>query len=77
MTLIAVLSHYAEQLAAAEGRLYLSGVDPELTGLLTDPQYLRGPVRVYAATEILSESTLAAVQDATAWTLERTEPGPA
>ena len=74
-TVIAVLSRYAEQLAAVEGRLYLSGVDPELTLLLSDPRNLSGPVQVFAASEILGESTRAAVQDAQVWTQERTAPG--
>jgi SulP family sulfate permease len=74
-TVIAVLSRYAEQLAAAEGRLYLSGVDPALTDLLSDPRNLSGPVQVFVAGEILGESTRAAIQDAQAWTQERIGPG--
>ncbi len=74
-TLVDVLAHYADELHASGGRLYLSGIDPHaheqvaLTGKLP----LAGPVRIYEATPILGESTRAALGDAEVWLAGRQE----
>ncbi len=68
-TLVDVLDDYAERLAAAGGRLYLSGIDSSLLAPLMRASKLRDgndPV-FYGATERLGESTERAVSDAKAW----------
>ena len=71
-TAFKVLSDYADRLDAGEGRLYLSGVDPQVmaqfqrTGHLTT----QGPMQMVEATPHLGESTLAALRDAEAWIVE-------
>jgi SulP family sulfate permease len=68
-TFFAVMSGYAGQLAAVGGRLYLTGLDAALiaqaerTGLVAEG----GPVRLYAATPVIGDSSLHAVADAHAW----------
>jgi sulfate permease, SulP family len=68
-TLVQVLSDYAKQLEAADGRLYLTGLDErthdevERSGKLR----LRGPIRAYEVTPILGQSTREAYADAQAW----------
>jgi SulP family sulfate permease len=70
-TLLDVLAGYAERLAAAEGRLYLSGLHPnalrELAGLKKFD--INGPVRAFEATSVLGESTRLARADAEAWSI--------
>jgi SulP family sulfate permease len=68
-TLVAVLADYAERLAAAEGRLYLSGLTPNALHELASWKKLdlKGPVRAFEATPVLGESTRAALADAEAW----------
>jgi len=68
-TLVDVLDDYADALAAAGGRLYLTGLDPQLLASLLRVSKLtdgNDPV-LYAATNRLGESTRRAVQDATVW----------
>jgi sulfate permease, SulP family len=68
-TLVDVLDDYADALAAAGGRLYLTGIEPRLLGPLMRASKLRDgndPV-LYAATERLGHSTRQAVEDAKAW----------
>jgi len=71
-TFFRILAAYAEQLAAAGGRLYLSGLDPDMAARLarTGRVTVTSPVRVFDATPILGESTWAALHDAQAWVVE-------
>jgi sulfate permease, SulP family len=68
-TFFRVLAGYAEQLGAAGGRLYVSGLDPDMAALLarTVPVSVEPPDRVFGATPILGESTWAALHEAHAW----------
>ena len=68
-TLIHVLSGYAKALQAANGRLYLTGLSKEMHDQLvrTGKLNLTGPVRAYAATPILGQSTHEAYADAQTW----------
>ena len=68
-TFFRVLGEYAEQLSAAGGRLYVSGLDPDIAVLLarTVPVSLAPPERAFGATPILGESTWAALHEAQAW----------
>jgi SulP family sulfate permease len=70
-----VLAGYARRLDTVGGRLYLSGVDPILMEQARRNRQLdvTGPVRAFAATELIGESTEQAVLDAEAW-LIRDEP---
>ena len=67
-TLIDVLDDYADELALAGGRLYLTGLEPRLLGPLSAGKLTDGndPV-LYAASERLGHSTRQAVEDAKAW----------
>ena len=68
-TFFRIVGAYAEQLDAAGGRLYLSGLDPDMAQLLarTGRVTVTSPVRVFGATPALGESTWAALHDAQAW----------
>lgn len=68
-TLVDVLTHFAEALDAAGGRLYLTGITGEAYRRLDEAEKLRriGAVRVYEATAVLGESTREAVTDAREW----------
>jgi sulfate permease, SulP family len=68
-TFVGVAADYARRLAAAGGRLYLSGLDPDLADVVkrTGKVALSGPVQVFRATELVGESTQAAYRDAEAW----------
>jgi SulP family sulfate permease len=68
-TLVAVLADYAERLAAAEGRLYLSGLAPNALRELASGKKLdlQGPVRAFEVTPVVGESTRGARADAEAW----------
>ena len=68
-TAISVIAAYGERLAAAGGRLYLSGVDPDVLADMRRAGRVRadGPVRTYQATEVLGESSRLAIEDAEAW----------
>lgn len=68
-TAISVLAAYGERLAASGGRLYLSGVDPDVLEDMTRARRVttHGPVRVYEATEVVGRSTRLAIEDAEAW----------
>jgi SulP family sulfate permease len=76
-TAISVLAAYGERLAAAGGRLYLSGVDPHVLADMRRAKRVRadGPVRTFEATEVIGESSRLAIEDAEAW-LVREHPGP-
>jgi SulP family sulfate permease len=71
-TFISIIHRYAGRLAAAGGRLYLSGVDESVrTTLVRSGKLdLGGAVVVEAVTPIIGESTLRALADANAWLLE-------
>ena len=71
-TFFRILAAYAEQLAAAGGRLYLSGLGPDMAAVLarTGRVTVTSPVRVFGATPVLGESTWAALHDAQAWVVE-------
>jgi SulP family sulfate permease len=68
-TLLEVLDRYAEDLADSGGRLYLSGVAPDVAAELrrTGKLDLDGVVHVAPSDEVIGASTSAAVQDARAW----------
>lgn len=72
-TMIDILRNYAEQVQAAGGRLYLTGVDQGVRDQLerTGKIDVDGPVRVYPATSVIGESSRAAYDDAEAWLVQR------
>ncbi|MDR2858454.1 MAG: hypothetical protein LBV50_11500 [Novosphingobium sp.] len=74
-TLVTVLADYARKLAAADGRLYLSGLAPDALRELTGSRKfdLTGPVRAFEVTPVLGESTRAARADAEAWLIRAPE----
>jgi len=69
-TFVKVVADYSDALDAVGGRLYLSGVDPELADLLrrTDRTHASGAIGVFEATELIGESTERALREAEAWT---------
>lgn len=73
-TSYAVLSDYAARLAAAGGRLYLSGVSVDVIGQIHRNATVEraGVVRVYEATSIVGESSLDAYHDAERWMAAQT-----
>lgn len=68
-TFFRVLATYAEQIGEAEGRLYVSGLDPDMADLLarTVPVTVQPPERVFGATPVIGEATWAALHEARAW----------
>lgn len=70
-TFTKVVADYADRLAAADGRLYLSGLDPSITQQLRRTGNIDGPVRTFEATPVVGESTLAAYLDAETWVVKR------
>jgi SulP family sulfate permease len=68
-TLIAVLDDYADALADVGGRLYLSGVDEDLSAQLqrVGKLDLEQEVRLVPADEIVGASTARAMESACAW----------
>jgi SulP family sulfate permease len=70
-TFAKVVADYADRLAAADGRLYLSGLDPSITRQLHRTGNIDGPVRTFEATPVVGESTLAAYLDAETWVVKR------
>ena len=74
-TFVKVVGDYADRLAAVDGRLYLSGLDPALTERLRRTGHLDGPVRTFEATPVVGESTRAASLDAEAWLVTRHDGG--
>lgn len=76
-TLVDVLDDYANELALAGGRLYLTGVEADLIAPLMRTAKLHDgndPV-LYAATERIGHSTSRAVADAKAWRYEHDQTG--
>ena len=70
-TFFTVLADYAARLHAVGGRLYLSGVGPELAETLRRTGRLEGPVRTFEATPLVGESTEAARHAAQAWLVKK------
>ena len=72
-TFVSVIDEYAERLHRSGGRLYLSGVDPEIMTMLERTNQINGSshVRAFAATPLLGEATSAAEEDAAAWLITR------
>ncbi|NUT47365.1 MAG: SulP family inorganic anion transporter [Saccharothrix sp.] len=71
-TFFAVAADYARRLDAVGGRLYVSGLAPDLAAAFgrSSGALLSGPVRVFESTEVVGQSTLAAHHDAEAWLVE-------
>jgi SulP family sulfate permease len=70
-TFVKVVGDYADRLADADGRLYLTGLEPSLTERLSRTGHLDGPVRTFEATPVVGESTQAAYLDAEAWLVKK------
>lgn len=68
-TLVDVLDEYAEELARGGGRLYITGLDPELLKPLRSISKLTDDddLVLYAATDRVGHSTREAVKDAKEW----------
>jgi SulP family sulfate permease len=68
-TSFAVLSGYAARLDEAGGRLYLSGIDPELLAQIRRQRTVEraGDVQLYVATGVIGEASLTAYHDAEDW----------
>jgi SulP family sulfate permease len=75
-TAFKVLDDYAALLDAAEGRLYLTGIEPRvMSHFLRAGQFsAQGPIQLYEATPRIGESTLTALEDAEAWIVEHRAP---
>jgi len=73
-TAFAVLSDYAERLAATGGRLYLSGVNPAVVRQLQRNRTVEAVagVRIFEADDIVGESSLRAYHAASRWLETRT-----
>jgi SulP family sulfate permease len=72
ITFINSLARYAQQISAADGRLYLSGVSEAVHAQLerTRKVGVSGAVSMYTATSIVGESSELALEDAAAWLIE-------
>jgi SulP family sulfate permease len=70
-TFVKVVADYADRLAESDGRLYLSGLEKDLTEQLRRTGHLDGPVRAFERTPVVGESTQAAYLDAEAWLVRR------
>lgn len=68
-TFMVVVADYARRLDGVGGRLFLSGVDPQMLARMTRSGRIdtSGPVTVYEATDVVGESTLAAYHEGEAW----------
>ena len=77
-TLLDVLSDYASELASKGGRLYLTGLKPEVHEQInrTNRLDLSGPVTLVEATATRGEFTRRAVAESQAWLVGDTEPEP-
>lgn len=74
-TVVTVVADYAKRLDAVGGRLYLSGLEPDVADVVrrTSKVVLTGPVRIFQATELVGESTQDAYRDAEAWIVTHEE----
>jgi SulP family sulfate permease len=67
-TSFAILADYAQRLAAVDGRLFLSGVDPQLFQQLRRTRRIdRDKVEIFTATPTLGDSSRAAYEAASRW----------
>ncbi len=68
-TFFGVIAGYADALEAAGGRLYLSGVQPDMVHRFQRSQVedVQGKIKVFHASEVIGASTIAAVEDARTW----------
>jgi len=73
-TFVKVVTDYAGRLADADGRLYLSGLRPDLTERLRRTGSIQGPLRAVEATPVVGESTHTAYLDAEAWLVNKHDP---
>lgn len=75
-TLLEVLAGYAGKLASKGGRLYLTGVRPEVRKQInrTNVLDLSGPVTLLEATPMRGESTRRAVAESEAWLVAKKAP---
>ena len=73
-TALTVLRHYARQLNALGGHLFLSGVDPGVVGVIRRTGRAEGEhsLEVVEATRVIGESTDTAHGEAQAWLAART-----
>ncbi len=75
-TFFHVLARYADRLAAVDGRLFVSGVDPDLIRAFSPAGHIvAAPIAAYEATAVLGESSARAVADAGAWLVSHEPPG--
>ncbi len=74
-TFVKVVADYAARLKAADGRLYLSGVDANLGRQLRRTGRIAGPVKIFEAEPIIGQSTYSAYLDAQAWLVSHEVPG--
>jgi SulP family sulfate permease len=72
-TALSMLRGYAHRLDTRGGRLFVSGVDPKVSGLIrrTGRASDDRPFEIVEATPVIGESTDAAIDQATAWIAER------
>jgi sulfate permease, SulP family len=70
-TFLKVITGYAERLAAVDGRLYLSGLDPSVAEQLRHTGRLDGLVPIFEATPLLGVSTEAARHAAQTWQVRK------
>ena len=70
-----VIGDYSRRLAATGGRLYLSGLSPNVIEQLRETGALNvsGPVSPYRATSVIGESTARAADAAEAWLIRHRE----
>ena len=75
-TFVHIVTDYGAELATGGGRLYLTGLTPELVDRITRATAgrLDGPIHISAATSILGQSTLDVFRDAETWVLDRRPP---
>jgi SulP family sulfate permease len=70
-TFVKVMADYADRLADADGRLYLSGLEPDVTEQLRRTGQLHGQLHAFEADPVVGESTRAAYRDAEAWVVKK------
>jgi MFS superfamily sulfate permease-like transporter len=68
-TSYAVLSDYAARIAGVGGRLYLTGLDPDVLAQVRRNRTVEraGEVRLFEATSVIGEASLDAYRDAQGW----------
>jgi sulfate permease, SulP family len=66
-TFVKVICDYADQLGAAGGRMYLSGLADDLIQWLRGTGRVGGPLQLAGASPVLGESTYTAYLDAATW----------